>query len=70
MPMLPFLGATLVGATLWNTFLLICGMKLRDHWHVVQKYSHQVDVVVLFVLAVGVVWFYRTKRRQQAQSKG
>jgi membrane protein DedA with SNARE-associated domain len=70
MPMLPFVGVTLAGATLWNTFLLICGMKLRDHWHVVQKYSHQVDVVVLVVLAAGVVWFYRTKRRQQARLKG
>ena len=69
MPMLPFVGVTLAGATLWNTFLLICGMKLRDHWHVVQKYSHQVDVVVLVVLAVGVVWFYRTKRGQQARLK-
>src|SRR6267143_411695 len=47
MPLLPFLVTTLVGATLWNTFLLFCGMKLREHWAVVQKYSHQVDYVVV-----------------------
>src|SRR5205085_3387290 len=29
MPLLPFLLTTLAGATLWNTFLLVCGMKLR-----------------------------------------
>src|SRR6185436_1001706 len=28
MPLVPFLLVTLVGATAWNTFLLICGMKL------------------------------------------
>ena len=33
----PFLAVTLLGATLWNTFLLVCGMKLREHWHVVQQ---------------------------------
>jgi len=29
MPWLRFLLTTLIGATIWNTFLLICGMKLR-----------------------------------------
>src|SRR6185503_19081569 len=42
-PMIPFLIVTFVGSTIWNTFLLVCGMKLRDHWPLVQKYSHQVD---------------------------
>jgi membrane protein DedA with SNARE-associated domain len=65
MPLVPFLVATFVGATLWNSFLLVCGMKLREHWHVVQKYSHQVDIVVVVLLAVGAVWFYRKKRSQQ-----
>lgn len=66
MPMGPFLVATFVGATLWNTFLLLCGMKLREHWPVVQKYSHQVDIGVVILLVIGAVWFYRTKKRQPA----
>jgi membrane protein DedA with SNARE-associated domain len=70
MPTAPFLTATLVGATLWNTFLLICGMKLREHWHVVQQYSHQVDLVVVALLAVAAVWFYRQKKRRQASPPG
>jgi membrane protein DedA with SNARE-associated domain len=65
MPLTPFLLATLVGATLWNTFLLRCGMKLREHWDVVQKYSHQVDYVVVAALAIGCVWFVRTRKRAQ-----
>ena len=61
MPLLPFLAVTLIGATIWNTFLLLCGMKLREHWHVVQTYSHQVDVVVILVLVSGATWFVRAR---------
>lgn len=57
MPMMPFLTATLLGATIWNTFLLFCGMKLRQNWSVVQKYSHEIDIVVVLVLAAGLGWF-------------
>ena len=61
MPLAPFLLTTLLGATLWNTFLLFCGMKLREHWSVVQKYSHQVDYVVIAVILIGIVWFVRRR---------
>lgn len=63
MPFLTFLITTLIGATLWNTFLLFCGMKLREHWSVVQKYSHQVDYVVVAAIVVGVAWFVWHRRR-------
>ena len=62
MPLGPFVAATLVGATIWNTFLLACGMKLREHWHLVQRYSHQVDIVVLVLLAAGVAFFIYSRR--------
>jgi membrane protein DedA with SNARE-associated domain len=65
MRMLPFLIATFIGATIWNTFLLICGMKLRDHWTIVQKYSHQADYVIVAVLALLCIWFYRKRRREK-----
>lgn len=61
MPLLPFLVVTLVGATLWNTFLLLCGMKLREHWQVVQTYSHQIDLVVGVLLLGGVGWFLKSR---------
>ncbi len=61
MPLWPFLGVTLVGATMWNTFLLVLGMKLREHWTVVQKYSHQVDIVIVIALLVLVAWFLRSR---------
>ena len=61
MPLVPFLVATLIGATIWNTFLLLCGMKLREHWHVMLNYSHQVDIVVVILLLAAVGWFMRSK---------
>lgn len=57
MPFPPFLLMTLAGATLWNSFLLFCGMKLREHWSIVQKYSHKVDYAVLALVLAGIVWF-------------
>lgn len=61
MPLTPFLLATLVGATMWNSFLLGCGMLLREHWGMVQQYSHQVDVVVVVILVVVLACFIRMK---------
>ncbi len=61
MPVVPFLLATIFGATLWNGFLLICGMKLREHWGLMLKYAHEVDVVVVLVLLVGAAWFVRSR---------
>lgn len=61
MPLVPFCIATVVGATLWNGFLLACGMKLREHWNLVLKYAHEVDLVVVVVLLVGMAWFARSR---------
>ena len=65
MGLAPFLAASVIGATIWNTFLLICGMKLREHWNVVQKYSHQADIVIVAVIVIGFAWFVRTRLREQ-----
>jgi membrane protein DedA with SNARE-associated domain len=58
---------TLVGATIWNTFLLYCGYKLRQNWTLVQQYSHELDIVVglLGVAALGIwagVRYFRKRR--------
>jgi membrane protein DedA with SNARE-associated domain len=69
MRMLPFLGITLVGATIWNCFLLVCGMKLRDHWTVVQKYSHQVDIVIVILILVALVWYVKVRLPQMRKAR-
>jgi membrane protein DedA with SNARE-associated domain len=60
-PMIPFLIVTFIGSTIWNTFLLVCGMKLRDHWPVVQKYSHQVDIGIVVVILIGALWWVKVR---------
>lgn len=67
MPLGPFLVVTFVGATLWNTFLLVCGMKLRENWTVVQKYSHQVDIFVVVFVVAGIGWFIRHRLKDKAK---
>ena len=57
MPLGPFLAMTFIGATIWNTFLLVCGMKLRELWPTVQKYSHQADIVVVAGAVAVFIWF-------------
>ena len=65
MPFVPFLLTSLIGATLWNTFLLFCGIKLRERWNIVQKYSHQADFVVVALILLVIAWFvyHRLKAR-------
>ena len=72
MALAPFLMVTLIGATIWNTFLLICGMKLREHWALIQKYSHQMDIAVVVVLLAICAWFARNRleERKAAQREG
>ncbi len=61
MPMVPFMLVTVVGATLWNGFLIYLGMRLREHWTVVQKYSHQIDIVIVILAVVAIAWFLRSR---------
>ncbi|WP_310600583.1 DedA family protein [Desulfobulbus sp.] len=61
MPLIPFVLVSTVGATLWNGFLLYLGMRLREHWTVVQKYSHQVDIVIVVTAVIGIGWFIRSR---------
>ena len=61
MPLLPFLVLTTIGATMWNGFLLFCGMRLREHWNVVQKYSHKVDIAIVLVVVIFIGWFIASR---------
>lgn len=64
MPLISFSIVTLIGATLWNSVLLFLGMKLRDHWRVLQKYSHQADIIIVAFCVVGAAWWYWSRRKQ------
>jgi membrane protein DedA with SNARE-associated domain len=65
MPLTWFSSLTLLGATLWNSFLLVCGMKLREHWHLVQQYSHLADIEIVVGLLLAGAWFVRSRLRSR-----
>jgi membrane protein DedA with SNARE-associated domain len=57
MNLIQFFLYTTVGAGIWNTFLALCGLYLKQNWEVVMKYSHVVDIVVVLILLGGVAFF-------------
>ncbi len=60
---------TLLGGTLWNTFLLFCGVWLKERWSVVQSYTHEIDLVVLGLLVLGAAWWIvRQVRRRRKKA--
>lgn len=66
MPLAPFCVYTVIGAGLWNAFLAVAGMKLKENWDELMHYSHQIDLVVLAILValVGLfVYRHRAKLR-------
>ena len=62
---------TIAGATIWNSFLLFCGYKLRQNWTLVEKYSHELDILVLSVaiLAFGA-WMVAKRLRKNVVPNG
>jgi membrane protein DedA with SNARE-associated domain len=66
MPWVPFLVATGTGATIWNTFLMVCGLKLREHWDVVEQYSSHLDIAALVILIAILVRFFYVRRQRAA----
>jgi membrane protein DedA with SNARE-associated domain len=57
MRLLPFIIYTLVGATLWNGFLTYLGVRLKENWRLIQKYTHILDVLVILALVAVVAYF-------------
>lgn len=66
MPFWPFAIATTAGATMWNSFLLFCGFKLRENWELVGTYRHQFDGLIIGMLVLTIAWYvwYKLKRKR------
>jgi len=64
MSLLKFCIYTVIGATIWNGFLLWLGIKLQSHWESILKYRRPLDygVVVLLVGCV-VAWYWLNLRK-------
>jgi membrane protein DedA with SNARE-associated domain len=66
MPLLPFILYTAVGATLWNGFLTYLGVRLKENWPIIQRYTHIIDCFVvagLIMAAVYLAWKLKQARK-------
>jgi membrane protein DedA with SNARE-associated domain len=71
MGLFKFCVYTTVGACMWNCFLTYCGLRLKQHWEDVRKYSEAIDVLVIVLLGAAFVWFvYAHVKRLRAQKAG
>jgi membrane protein DedA with SNARE-associated domain len=64
MNLLKFALYTLIGATLWNGFLLWLGYKLQAHWEDILTYRKPIDMAIIVLLVMGVVAWYAIHLRK------
>jgi membrane protein DedA with SNARE-associated domain len=57
MNILKFALYTVLGAGIWNSFLMFLGYKLKQNWDTVMSYSHYIDTVIIIVLTVAVGYY-------------
>jgi membrane protein DedA with SNARE-associated domain len=71
MNLLKFSFYTVLGATIWNTFLLWVGVKLGERWEQITQYTHIFDivVVVLALLVLAHLWHKHGKHIKAHFSK-
>jgi membrane protein DedA with SNARE-associated domain len=57
---------TIIGATIWNTFLAYLGYVLGQHWHEVTQYTEEIDIGIVILIIIGCIYFiYRHIRRKK-----
>jgi membrane protein DedA with SNARE-associated domain len=59
MSLVPFILYTAAGATLWNGFLTYLGVRLRENWWIIQRYTHIVDYFVVAGLIGAAIYLVR-----------
>jgi membrane protein DedA with SNARE-associated domain len=71
MPLVPFLAASVVGATVWNCILLFIGYKVGQNADAISEYKHLLDLagLVLVVGLAGYIWYEVRKSRKDKADK-
>ncbi|MCQ2338340.1 MAG: DedA family protein [Paludibacteraceae bacterium] len=64
MPIVPFMGFTLLGAGIWNTVLALIGYAVGDNMDLIYKYSHEIGYILLGVLVVALTIYIIKKRKK------
>ena len=72
MPLVPFLVASTIGATIWNVILLVIGYQVGRNEEAISEYKHLLDLagIGLVVLLIAYVWYEVHKsRKAKAEDK-
>lgn len=64
-----FIVFTAIGAAIWNAFLTFVGIKLKENWNEILKYSSIIDIIVLAILAVVVLYVAHKLRKVYKKNK-
>jgi len=63
MNILKFSFYTIIGAGIWNVFLIYVGMILGQNWKIIEHYVKFIDIFIALILFVGIVyWLYKVKK--------
>jgi membrane protein DedA with SNARE-associated domain len=68
-----FVVYTLIGATIWNTFLAYLGFVLGQNWNEVKHYSEYISIPAAILIVLGGAYFIyrhvRDKRKERKDKK-
>lgn len=59
---------TLIGSIIWNTALTYVGIALSEEWHNIRKYSEYFDAIVVISVIVGIVWYWKGRKKNSESS--
>lgn len=59
---------TLIGSIIWNAVLTYIGIKLGEEWNNIRKYSDYFDAVVIIVVIVAIIAYWRKRKSTQPVS--
>lgn len=57
-----FVIYTILGAGLWNAFLIYLGYYLGNQWAMLRKYSEILDVLIVIIIFIAIIWFIRKQK--------
>ncbi len=75
MNLLRFSFCTVIGAGIYNSFLAVAGVYLKEHWDRIMRYSHEIDIVVVVIITALVAWYIarhvlRLMKDRRTESEG